>query len=214
MNFEEFLTPEQKAADIKETETTEIPETEPEENSDGVELDVQKAVVEALAAEKAEQEEHISSLRKTIVDLRSRLALAETQLALKTEALGQVGDTLAKNAEEEKLSNKISLLDRSSELPDRFRGESRDIVLEVIKEAREIAEREGRVRRAQILESVLMANESEGTLAKRREELINLFSQNGNILSGPVLEELQKLGIPHKKGEEYLLPAEIIKRTY
>ena len=122
MNFEEFLTPEQKAADTNETKIIETPETESEELSEEVELDVQKAVVEALATEKAEQEEHIASLRKTIVDLRSRLALAENQLALKTEALEQIGDTLAKNAEEEKLSNKISLLDRASEMSDRFYG--------------------------------------------------------------------------------------------
>lgn len=212
MNFEEFLTPEQKKSE--ESINAEENNTVVEDENDGAELDVQKAVVEALAADKAEQEECISSLRETIVELRSRLARAEKQLELKTEELSRVGDILARNAEEEKLSNKISLLDRSSEVPDRFCGESRDTVLEVLMEARTAAEKEGRSRRAQILESVLLANEPEGTLAEKREQLINLFSANGNIVTGQVIEELQKLGISHKIGEEYLLPSEIIKRSY
>lgn len=215
MNFEEFLTPEQKEAKGDNSiESEENQEAVEPVAADDDELDVQKAVVESLAADKAEQAEHISSLRKTIVELRSRLALVENQLALKTEELGKVGDILARNQDEEKFSNKISLLDRSSELPDRFAGESRDMVLEVLKEARTAAEQEGRLRRAQILESVLLANEPEGTLARLREELINLFNQHGNIVSGPMIEELTKRGISHKNGEEYLLPSEIIKRTY
>ena len=33
-------------------------------------------------------------------------------------------------------------------------------------------------------------------------------------MSGPVIAELEKCGIPHKNGETYLLPGEILKRTY
>ena len=73
---------------------------------------------------------------------------------------------------------------------------------------------EGRVRRAQLLEGVLVANEPNGTLSKKRAELEKLFNDNANIVTGTVMAELQKLGIPHKHGEEYLLPAEIVKRTY
>jgi hypothetical protein len=87
-------------------------------------------------------------------------------------------------------------------------------VLEVIAEARKKAEEEGHLRRAQVLEGVLLANESEGTLVAKRSQLEKLFAANGNIVSGPVIEELQKLGISHKNGDEYLLPAEIINRTY
>ena len=39
-------------------------------------------------------------------------------------------------------------------------------------------------------------------------------AENANILSGPVIAELEKSGISHKNGEQYLLPDEIIKRTY
>ena len=112
------------------------------------------------------------------------------------------------------MSSKIALLDRNIECEDRFPGETRDHVLEVIKEARDRDEADGRVRRAQLLESVLVANEPNGTLTRRRAELEKLFNDNGNILSGLVIDELKKLGISHKKGEEYLLPSEIIKRTY
>ena len=129
------------------------------------------------------------------------------------EALDKVGDVLSKNSEGE-MSNKIALLDRNIECEDRFPGETRDHVLEVIREARDRDEADGRVRRAQLLESVLVANEPNGTLAKRRAELEKLFSDNANIISGTVIEELKKLGISHKKGDEYLLASEIIKRTY
>ena len=124
-----------------------------------------------------------------------------------------VGDVLAKNAETE-LSSKVTLLERDAEINDRFQGETHDHVLEAIKEARDVAEKEGRLRHAQLLESVLLANQPVGNLEKKRKALEKFFNDNGNILSGPVIQELEKCGISHKKGEEYLLPAEIIKRTY
>ena len=88
------------------------------------------------------------------------------------------------------------------------------LVIEVIKEAREAAEKDGRLRRAQILEGVLLTNEPVGNLAQKRQMLEKLFTENGNILSGVVISELDKCGISYKKGEEYLLPSEILKRTY
>ena len=112
------------------------------------------------------------------------------------------------------LSNKVSLLDRDIDVPDRFVGETRDHVIEVVREARDKAEAEGRLRRAQVLEGVLAANEPEGTLAKKRAALEKLFAENGSIVSGLVIEQLEKMGISHKNGDEYLLPAEIINRNY
>jgi hypothetical protein len=44
--------------------------------------------------------------------------------------------------------------------------------------------------------------------------LEKFFNDNQNILSGPVIEMLERCGISYKHGEEYLLPAEILKRTY
>ena len=177
------------------------------------ELDVQKAVVESLAADKAEQDERIVVLQKENTALKSELATIKAQAEEMKTALAKVGDVLAKNAETEG-SSKIALIDRDPELNDRFPGETRDHVLEVIREARDAAERDGRLRRAQVLESVLVANEPVGNLQKKRMALEKLFNDNANIMSGPVIAELEKCGIPHKNGETYLLPGEILKRTY
>jgi len=177
-------------------------ETEPEVE----ELDVQKAVVEELAADKAKIEVEVENLKTKISSLTAELIAAKSEI-------DRLGAALAVNVEGN-LSNQVTLLERDVNLPDNFEGETRDHVLEVIKEARDRAESEGRLRRAQVLESVLVANEPTGNLEKNRTSLQKMFAENQNILSGPVLEELKKLGIPHKNGEEYLLPDEIIKRTY
>ena len=216
MNFEEFITDNNQADNEVDNELEEP-----------AELEVQKAVVESLAADKAEQDEQIARLKKENEELRSSLeritsAHSESdgkiqELQKQVDELRQTlagyGDVLAKNAEEN-TSTKIALLDRDVEVADRFTGETRDHVLEVIREARDTAEKNGRIRRAQVLEGVLVANEPVGELARRRSELEKLFHDNGNILSGKVLEELQKGGISHKNGEEYLLPGEILKRTF
>ena len=176
-------------------------------------LDVQKAVVESLAADKAEQDEKLTILQKENDSLKSELGQLKSRIEEMKVALENVGDVLAKNAEGE-LSSKVTLLERNAEIDDRFQGETRDQVLEVISEARDAAERDGRIRRAQLLESVLVANQPSGNLKKKRAALEKFFNDNGNILSGPVIAELEKCGISHKKGEDYLLPGEIIKRTY
>ena len=177
------------------------------------ELDVQKAVVESLAADKAEQDERIIALQKENSRLKSQVSSLQSSLEEAKSSLAKVGDVLAKNAETE-ASSKIALIDRDPELDDRFPGETRDHVLEVIREARDAAEKDGRLRRAQVLESILVANEPVGNLQKKRAALEKFFNDNANIMSGPVIAELEKCGIPHKNGEEYLLPGEILKRTY
>ena len=227
MNFEEFIRPsqppEQETETMLEEEVEEV-EAEPEE------LDVQKAVVESLAADKAAQDEEISRLKADNESLRTRVSenlklIAEleshksqneflkSQISEMKSVLENVGDVLARNSEGE-MSSKVALLERNIECEDRFPGETYDHVLEVLREARDKAEAEGRTRRAQLLESVLVANEPNGTLAKKRAELEKLFNDNANVISGVVISELEKLGISHKHGEEYLLPSEIIKRTY
>jgi len=218
MNFEEFLKPD--VPEACELPPEDAPAPEPEE------LDVQKAVVESLAADKAEQaeelqvarqqlaakDEQLKELDETVASLKNEIAalkskLAETESRLAAEQAKEID-------QQERNPNALALLDRDVELPDRFPGETRDHALEAIAEARAKAEAEGRLRRAQLLESVLVANEPNGTLAKRRAELEKLFAENGNIVNGPVLAELTRLNIPHKNGEEYLLASEILKRTY
>ena len=213
MKLEEFLNADEEA----EASAAEIEEAE--EASPG-ELDVQKAVVESLAADKVARDEEIKRLNEKNESLRMELAAAKakndslvSQMVEMKKSLEDVGEILSKNAEGE-TSSKIALLDRNLECDDRFPGETRDHVLEILREARDRDESEGRTRRAQLVEGVLAANEPNGTLAKRRAELEKLFADNANILSGTVIEELKKRGISHKHGEEYLLPSEIVKRTY
>jgi DNA polymerase III delta prime subunit len=170
-------------------------------------------VVESLAADKAAQDEVIASLRKDNYALRNEILLLQSKIAEQSKLLENVGELLAKNSEGS-LSSKIALLERCEQLPDRFEGESRDHVIEVIKAAREQAEKDGRLRLAQILEGVLVNNEPSGNLVERRENLKQLFIDNGHIISGPVINELDKLGISYKNGEEYLLTSEIILRNY
>ena len=216
---------------LKEEETVE--EKEQEEEAETPELDVQKAVVEALAEEKVKIEHEIEELKNTLASkeqeaskLREENENLKKEDVRKSKLVEEQKGRLQKLEKElfekidreldmqERNPNSLALLDREVELPDRFPGETRDHVLEVLREARDAAERDGRIRRAQILESVLVANEPNGTLAKKRAELEKLFTDNGNLISGEVIRVLEEMGISHKNGEEYLMPSEIIKRTY
>ncbi len=224
MNYEDFIRPTEEAApqDVpqmeEETTLEEIqPQIEIEEEEDestlGVEVAVQKAVVESLAADKAEQSLQITTLRKDNNRLNSTILELKEEIAKLKEELSHVAETLLKNNEVEK-ANQVTLLERNPELNDKFDGETYDQVLEVLKEARDASEAAGRNRRAQVLEAVLVANEPTGNLVKRREALKKLFDDNQNVINGQVINELDKLGIPYKVGETYLLVDEIIKRAY
>lgn len=218
--MEEFLQPEENGEEIAVQETVVEEDIVEETVTEEIELDVQKAVVESLAAEKVECDERISSLEAENTrltgeneELNKIKTALEEKLAVCEKELSKVGEILSANSESE-ASNKVALLDRNIDLPDRFIGETREQVLEVIKEARDKAEAEGRLRRAQVLEGVLVANEPTGELAAKRAALEKFFNDNANILSGPVIAELERCGISYKNGEEYLLPTEILRRTY
>ena len=211
------------------------------------EVDIQKAVVEELAAEKIELHEKVSAKEEELQALSEKIKSAELALEeAKKEAEAkkqeledakkiacELKENLAQAKEairklDEKLSEKffarlevlernpnmLALLDREPELEDRYLGETRDHVLEVIQQARDAAEKEGRQRRAQILESVLVANEPAGELKKRREMLENLFKENSNLLTGSAMKKLDELNIKYKEGEGYLMPSEIILRNF
>lgn len=229
MNFEEFMKPKdaEDAAGAADEETAAAPD----------ELDVQRTVVEALAAEKAELDEQNAALRKQVDALKNlvedlkakrksdedkvreagtslqKIAELEKIIEEMRAALGNVGEVLSRNSEKPE-SSQVALLDRNVDIGDRFVGETRDHVLEVLREARDSSEREGRLRRAQLLEAVLVANEPLGELAKKRGEIEKLFNDNGNIVNGMVIAKLEEMGIAHKEGDNYLLASEIIKRNY
>ncbi len=246
---------------MEEFMKAEPPPPPPVEEKEAPELDVQKAVVEALAADKAELERDLSQAKRTAEELRTaneglssaleelkaKMVRAEEQekakeaefadfqareasckeriesleasvSSLKAELARKEAELAAQMEKEfdhqERNPNALALLDRDVELPDRFPGETRDHVLEVVSAAREAAEAEGRVRRAQVLEGVLVANEPNGTLSRKRAEMEHLFAENGNIISGAVIEALQNEGLSHKNGDEFLMPSEILKRNY
>ena len=71
--------------------TSEVPAAE--------ELDVQKAVVESLAADKAEQDERIIALQRENDVLKSQVSALKSSNEEMKAALAKVGDVLAKNAE-------------------------------------------------------------------------------------------------------------------
>jgi hypothetical protein len=239
-DFNEFIEPKSNQADetieISEKEETVENESTEEiaEEFDGSEnIDVQKAVVESLAADKAALDCELEKLKTVLTEKDSQLVAKDSEMdSLKAELskkdfeisvlkveLAKKDSELAKNFEKQldtqvRNSNALALLDREVELPDRFPGETRDHVLEVIKEARDKSESEGRRRRAQILESVLVANEPNGTLAERRLSVEKAFAENNNIISGAVIEKLTEFEISHKEGEEYLLASEILLRNF
>ena len=188
---------------------------EPEE-----EIEIQKAVVESLAADKVKIEEEASlarersaALEREKATLAARIAALEGEVASLKAELDRSADRLARN-EETPASSKVALLERNVNLDDRFEGETRDHVLEALREARDTAEKEGRNRRAQILEAVLLENAPVGELAARRAALEKLFAANGNIVNGEVMRQLTKQTIQYREGETYLLPSEILKRIY
>lgn len=214
-------------------ETAENAEAAEEVVPADIELDVQKVVVEELAAEKAALElkacaleERLAWLQSEAADLSGKLAAAngriaelenciasgkmrEAELERKIAAYElQESDIQARNP------NQLALLDRDTELPDRFPGETRDHILEIIAEARAVAEQQGRRRRAQLLESVLKANEPSGNLQKKRDTFLKFMDEHHNVLTGEVIAELEKYGITYREGGQNLLLEEIINRTY
>lgn len=206
MKFEEFLYDQPSSRGgvaPSPLARSEEPSSSPEPEE---EIEIQKAVVESLAADKVKIEEEASLARARIAELEGEVASLKAELA-------RSADRLARN-EVTPDSSKVALLERNVDLDDRFEGETRDHVLEVLREARDVAEKEGRNRRAQILEAVLLENAPVGELAARRAALEKLFADNGNIVNGEVMRQLTKLTIQYRDGETYLLPSEILKRIY
>ena len=220
INFEDFIRQEEPP----QPATEEIKEEEHKEEEvvidESVDLEIQKVVVDALAAEKAAQEEEIKKLKEEIDGLKTEVKSVREELErVKTEKNGleaqidRVAEALLKNSEKE-FSNQVTLIERNEVMEDRFEGETRDHVIEALRDARDRAEQDGRLRCAQLLESVLAANEPVGELAKRRVSLEKIFDDNMNVINGQVINELDKLDIRYKDGETYLLAKEIIKRSY
>ncbi len=194
-----------------------------------VEIDELKSKVSTLETEKAELSQKLTEseeLIKSAQSLKEQVEQLNAQLAARTQEVEDLKAAVLRRDQELMVKedaqfemqgrnpNALALLDRDVNLLDRFTGETRDHVLEVIAEARDEAEKVGRRRRAQLLESVLVANEPSGNLKKRRETFEKYMNDHANILSGEVLEELKKAGLSYKEGDNYLLVKDILTRNY
>lgn len=170
--------------------------------------------VAGICEENVRKESEVTSnAEKRVNELVSQVEQAKKRVK---ELEEELASHLEKEFEEEgkRNPNAIALLDRDVDIPDRFPGETRDHVLEILKEALKVAQESGRYRRAKLLEGVLLANEPGGGLEKRRENMRRLFEENGNLVNGNVINILNKYGIAYRDGENYLMPNEIISRTY
>ena len=137
MNQDESIRPD----DFLQDEAEEYESTSEAEQPD--ELDVQRTVVEALAAEKAELADQFASLKSKSTELeQENNSLKEQINVLRAEkeevrsALERMSGLLIKNTDRLE-SSQIALLDRDVNIDDRFPGETRDHVLEIIREARD-----------------------------------------------------------------------------
>ncbi|MBQ5531264.1 MAG: hypothetical protein IIT98_04605 [Kiritimatiellae bacterium] len=250
-DMSEFMRKDGPAEAPSAAETAEESAAAPEATDGGdggenLELDVQKAVVEELAADKVRLERRLEeraarlrsaadsymALMERCAWLESRLAAAEKNRdagaradALRRENEKKNGEIARKDAEiarllsreidmQERNPNALALLDRDAELPDRFPGESRDHAIEAIREAAAKAEKEGFVRKAQVLEGVLVSNEPNGTLAARRSELAAVLAKNNNLVTGEVIEYLKSRGLSHAREGGFLSAAEILRFYY
>lgn len=190
------------------------------------EIDVQKAVVEALAEEKVKMEGEMASLRKNLDFYKNEISRLENALAESRRNAGEWKEKCESERKQreileskeydiqERNPNSLALLDRDVEIPDRFPGETRDQVINAVEEAWKKAEKEGRIRLAQVLEGVLASNERNGTLEERKKAVREIFTKNLNVLNGEAIAALEKIGISHKRGEEYLTVEEIMAANF
>ena len=108
--MEEFLQPEENGEEIAVQETVVEEDIVEETVTEEIELDVQKAVVESLAAEKVECDERISSLEAENTrltgeneELNKIKTALEEKLAVCEKELSKVGEILSANSESEAL---------------------------------------------------------------------------------------------------------------
>ena len=115
MKFEEFLYDQSSSrGDVAPSQLarSEEPSSSPEPEE---EIEIQKAVVESLAADKVKIEEEV-------VLARERSAALEREVKALKDELALMADRIARN-EVTPDSSKVALLERNVELDDRFDGE-------------------------------------------------------------------------------------------
>ena len=107
MNFEEFLEKKEESTSVETVETPEQSEEEFDSADITENIDVQKAVVESLAADKAVQDEKISELEKENSSLKADKEALERDIAALRDEIDSLKAKLVDESEVNSLKKKL-----------------------------------------------------------------------------------------------------------
>ena len=163
-----------------------------------------RAQLTAAHGQTDELRAQLTAAETEITRLRAELETTQTALAAQFEKQPAV-QTPAPSlpTTEPSLPIGTALLDKPSELAEKFFGEIREHVVETLAEAYRAAEAGGRDRRARVLEAVLVTNPPTGELEQRRAEVKQIVKEAGSTLDNAALAALEKLGFRYISGNKH-----------
>ena len=173
---------------------------------DAIRIDLAKshAQLDAAHGQTDELRAQLTAAETEITRLRAELETTQTALAAQFEKQPAV-QTPAPSlpTTEPSLPIGTALLDKPSELAEKFFGEIREHVVETLAEAYRAAEAGGRDRRARVLEAVLVTNPPTGELEQRRAEVKQIVKEAGSTLDNAALAALEKIGFRYISGNKH-----------
>ena len=187
---------------------------------DAIRIDLAKshAQLEAAHGQADELRAQLTAAHGQTDELRVQLTAAETEIARLRAELETTQTALAAQFEkqpagqtpapslpttEPSTPSETALLDKPSELAEKFFGEIREHVVETLAEAYRAAEAGGRDRRARVLEAVLVTNPPTGELEQRRAEVKQIVKEAGSTLDNAALAALEKIGFRYISGNKH-----------
>ena len=187
---------------------------------DAIRIDLAKshAQLEAAHGQTDELRAQLTAAHGQTDELRAQLTAAETEIARLRAELETTQTALAAQFEkqpagqtpapslptaEPSTPSETALLDKPSELAEKFFGEIREHVVETLAEAYRAAEAGGRDRRARVLEAVLVTNPPTGELEQRRAEVKQIVKEAGSTLDNAALAALEKIGFRYISGNKH-----------
>ena len=187
---------------------------------DAIRIDLAKshAQLEAAHGQTDELRAQLTAAHGQTDELRAQLTTAETEIARLRAELETTQTALAAQFEkqpagqtpapslpttEPSTPSETALLDKPSELAEKFFGEIREHVVETLAEAYRAAEAGGRDRRARVLEAVLVTNPPTGELEQRRAEVKQIVKEAGSTLDNAALAALEKIGFRYISGNKH-----------
>lgn len=187
---------------------------------DAIRIDLAKshAQLEAAHGQADELRAQLTAAHGQTDELRAQLTTAETEIARLRAELATAQTALAAQFEkqpagqmpapslpttEPSTPSETALLDKPSELAEKFFGEIREHVVETLAEAYRAAEAGGRDRRARVLEAVLVTNPPTGELEQRRAEVKQIVKEAGSTLDNAALAALEKIGFRYISGNKH-----------